>query len=83
MSVHENLLLSIKEFCELNVKVTLKSGILTLQKLTITSNQVLFFFFESRFANTLLLPLPQYRRITNEMAGKEIKVSQGKVNKHK
>lgn len=50
------------------------------------SNQGVFLFvclfFESWFTNTPFPPLPQCRRATKEMAGKEIKVFQGKVNKH-
>lgn len=41
------------------------------------------FFFESWFTNTALPTLPQRRRVTKEMTGKEIKVSQEKVNKDK
>lgn len=48
------------------------------------SNQSVFVcLFERWFTNTPFPPLPQCRRATKEMAGKEMKVLQGKVNKHK
>lgn len=74
-SSNESLLLNIQEFCELDVKPwNLAIGsIYTTEIDHHFSSGILS--FESWFANTPLPSLPQSRRVTKEMAGKEIKVS--------
>lgn len=74
-SSNESLLLNIQAFCELDVNPwTLDIGSIYTTEIDnhFTSGML---SFESWFANTPLPTLPQSRRVTKEMAGKEMKVS--------